>query len=134
VRIVTLVGTACGASIARRLGEVMRQARTDSHLPTQVQLAAALGMEQTKLSRWELGKLLPNLVDIARVEDALRLPRGDLLLRCGAVELPDLDAERALEADRRLSDAGRSAMLSLFRLLLREAPDPRPTARKRNAG
>lgn len=119
------------ASRLRRLGAVIRQARLDSDYPTQVQLAATIGVEQTKLSRWERGQLWPNLDELARLEDVLRLPRGDLLIRCGAVGLPTLPTEQAILADRTLSDTHRSAVLSLYRVLRQQAaaeggkPEPR---------
>lgn len=121
------------AALLARLGPTIRQARQDARL-TQVQLAGALGVEQTRLSRWELSKSTPGLLDVVRIEDALELRRGDLLIRAGLVELPVLDAERAIEADPVIADESRSVLLHYYRASVEVASGPGRSGRRRNRG
>jgi ribosome-binding protein aMBF1 (putative translation factor) len=105
--------------LAKQLGAAIRQARMTSTLPTQVDLAAALGIEQTRLSRWELGKVMPSHVEVRQLEIAMGLRRGELLIQGGLVDLGDRDAELALQSDHRLQPESRQALLSLFRAAVR---------------
>jgi transcriptional regulator with XRE-family HTH domain len=101
------------SEIATRLGKVIRQARMDRH-ESQVSLARRLDLEQTKLSRWELGKLLPALDEIERLEQALILPPGALAVRAGLVEVPHTETERALANDPLITVEGRAALMHFY--------------------
>jgi transcriptional regulator with XRE-family HTH domain len=101
-------------AIAERLAAVIRHARQDARR-SQAQLAATLGVEQTRLSRWELAKSVPNVIEVAALEAALGLPRGDLLTRAGLVATDRRDTEQAISADPHLSDQSRSLLLRFYR-------------------
>jgi transcriptional regulator with XRE-family HTH domain len=103
-----------GKGDTARLGAVIRQARLDANM-SQTALAEATGVEQTKLSRWELAKSTPSVVDVANLEFALLLRPGDILIRAGFVEMPPLDTERAIQADPILRDEERSILLRFYK-------------------
>jgi transcriptional regulator with XRE-family HTH domain len=122
---------------ATRLGAVIRQARVDARM-TQTQLAERIGQDQTQVSRWELAKAVPTVLDVSRLEVGLLLRPGDLLIRAGLVEMPPLDTERAIQADPILDDESRSIMLRFYRAAVlivasdqSESRRPRASTRKR---
>jgi transcriptional regulator with XRE-family HTH domain len=67
------------------LGEAVRRARKDARGWTQVELAAALGVDQATVSKWERGENSPDHVTIMRIESTLELPRGQILTWAGFV-------------------------------------------------
>jgi transcriptional regulator with XRE-family HTH domain len=99
--------------IATALGAAMREVRQDRH-ESQVEVARRIGVDQTVLSKWELGRLLVALDDVERIEDALRLRPGGLLIRAGLVELAANRTEGALEADPFISIEDKRALLHFY--------------------
>ena len=99
--------------IAAALGAAIRDVRLERR-ESQVTVARRLGIEQTILSRWELGRILPSLDDIERLDDALRLRPGGLLVRAGLVELAANPTEAAIEADAIISVEGKRALLHFY--------------------
>lgn len=67
------------------LGEAIRRARKDTRGWTQVDLAAALKVDQATVSKWERGENSPDHVTIMRIEAVLDLPRGQVLTWAGFV-------------------------------------------------
>lgn len=57
-------------------GQRIRQARTGRY--TQVTLAEALGVDQTTVSAWELGKYPPSDGSKQRLSEVLEQPMADL--------------------------------------------------------
>ena len=55
----------------------MREARDQAGI-TQMQLAMALGVQQTAVSRWELGSSDPTARRAQRIEEVLGVPRGSI--------------------------------------------------------
>ena len=47
---------------------------------SQMRLAQLLGISQPLVSSWECGKVMPGIDDVARIESALGVTRGALLL------------------------------------------------------
>lgn len=76
------------AARARALGRAIRQARSEL---TQEELRLRLGVPQTTVSRWELGRCGLTVEQIRSLEQALGLRAGALLIAGGYVagdELP----------------------------------------------
>jgi transcriptional regulator with XRE-family HTH domain len=85
---------------------------------SQVEVSRRVGIEQAVLSKWELGRVLPTLEDIERVETALYLRPGALLIAAGVVELPHDPNVAFLEADTLLLEEDRRALLRLYQAAL----------------
>lgn len=82
--------TEATASLRMHLGAAVRRAMaeaTDPRLRTQVPLADALGVDQTTVSRWVRGSREPQLHRIVQLEDVCGLPRGQVLLWAGLVDM-----------------------------------------------
>jgi len=112
----TRTATTRRAEIAVLLGAAIREVRQDRH-ESQMQISERLGINQTVLSRWELGRNLPSLVEIELIDDALRLPPGGILIRAGLVELPDRNSAptaAALAADPIISIEDKRALLHFY--------------------
>lgn len=62
---------------AARRGDRIRARRTHLGL-TQVQLAEAVGVEQTTVSKWEVGSSRPRHDDISRIAKALKIKPATL--------------------------------------------------------
>ena len=86
-----------------------------------MQLSAAVSVEQTRLSRWELGKSMVGVLELIDLELALGLRRGDLFIAAGLIDLPPMDAERALQADPDLDEDSRAVLLRFYRAALQMA-------------
>jgi transcriptional regulator with XRE-family HTH domain len=100
---------------ADRMGIAIREARLGARL-NQTELARKVKVEQSHLSRWELGKSLPGLAYVATIENVLSLHRGALLIQAGYVDLHGVsETERAIEVDPMLSDSVRSGLLAMYR-------------------
>ena len=96
------------------LGAAIRRERRNHDL-TQMQLSALIGVEQTRLSRWELGKVAPDLFECVDLERALGLRNGDLLIDAGLLDLAAQDTQRAIRADPDLDENCRAVMLDFYR-------------------
>jgi len=116
--------------LATDLGAAIRRARLNAGL-TQMQLSAAVSVEQTRLSRWELGKSTPGVLELIELELALGLRRGDLFISAGLIDLPPMDAERALQTDPNLDEDSRAVLLRFYRAALQMAA---ATRRPRRGG
>ena len=81
---------------------------------SQVTVAQRIGVDQTVLSKWELGRNLTSLEDIERIEMGLLLRPGGLLVRAGLVELAANPTEAAIEADAIISVEGKRALLHFY--------------------
>jgi transcriptional regulator with XRE-family HTH domain len=99
--------------IAKAVGAAMRAVRMDRH-ESQEAVAARIGVDQTVLSKWELGRVRPSLEDIERIEMGLILPPGGVLIRAGLVEIPATETERALASDPYISTEGRTALMHFY--------------------
>lgn len=99
-----------------RIGNAIRDARGAR---SQEQLAADLGHRQGTISRWERGAETPDVESLTRIEAALGLRRGELLLAAGLVE-PE-GVEREILADPGLDPLSKSLLVETYRGFLREA-------------
>ena len=63
---------------AERFGETIRSLRTEKGL-TQKELAAAVGVTDKAVSKWELGKSLPDITMLEALAGAFDRPPGELL-------------------------------------------------------
>ena len=117
--------------LAVALGAAIRRARRNHDL-TQIQLSALIGVEQTRLSRWELGKVAPDLFERVDLERALGLRTGDLLIDAGLLDLPAQDTERAIRADPDLDDNSRAVMLDFYRSALEMTRATRSWPQRKN--
>lgn len=71
------------------LGEAIRDVRGSM---TQDQLAKAVQTDQGTVSKWETGRIWPELDDLPKIERACGVPVGTILRRAGYVdELTSLD-------------------------------------------
>jgi len=115
--------------LSTELGAAIRRARLNAGF-TQMQLSAAVSVEQTRLSRWELGKSTPGVLDLVELELALGLRRGDLFIAAGLIDLPPMDAERALQTDPNLDEDSRAVLLRFYRAALQMAAVTRRPRRR----
>lgn len=100
---------------AQRPSVRVRQAvRSARGAMTQRQLAAALRVDQSKVSRWERGIMEPTLDEIAAIEKATGRPRGWILVACGSVG-DVASVEQAVAADAQLKDDWRAHVLDAYR-------------------
>jgi transcriptional regulator with XRE-family HTH domain len=72
---------------AQALGAAIRAARGSL---SQTGLGELVGRPQATVSTWENGQVAPSLEMIGRIEEALDLPYGSLLVADGYVSLPAL--------------------------------------------
>jgi transcriptional regulator with XRE-family HTH domain len=99
-----------------RLGIALRAARLAAGL-SQPELAAASEVSQSSLSRTEAGKHDPTVTEVARMESALQLTSGTLLVKGGFVSgLADVD--HAIAVDPALSDREREWLTAAYRSAL----------------
>lgn len=106
-----------GNCLDRAIGKAIQAARkTHPKLNTQTKLAEAVGVEQTRISYWELGKNRVPLESLVGLETVLGLRRGELLIRAGIVELdPAYDVESAIAADPHLAEPTKALILAFYR-------------------
>jgi transcriptional regulator with XRE-family HTH domain len=71
-------------------GQVIKVARVKAQ-KRQADLASALGLHQSTVSDMERGRLMPSIPQIRIIEEALGVPRGELLVAAGLV------SEKAME-------------------------------------
>jgi transcriptional regulator with XRE-family HTH domain len=90
------------ATVRRRLGM------------TQQQVAAATGVPQVTLSRWENGAH-PSLGDIARLEEGLGIGRGAILREAGYVADAPRTVAEVIDSDPTLDDRVRGLVWSIYR-------------------
>ncbi|MFP5319590.1 MAG: helix-turn-helix domain-containing protein [Acidimicrobiia bacterium] len=98
------------------LGKALRAVREEQGL-TQDQLASTTGIYQSTLSRWERDERLPDLTELRQVEQALGVPAGHILLRAGLVD-EVTSVEQAIAGDARLTDEGKTYVLTSYRAAL----------------
>lgn len=81
------------------LGEAIRHAYRAAKLK-QSDLALALGVHQTMVSQWVVGRVEPSLEQVRSIERICRVEPGTILCRAGLVS-----AEAALDHVKRVLDA-----------------------------
>lgn len=96
--------------IAVNLGEALRRARGRM---TQDELAAATGIDQGTISRWERGQGQPGLDQIRQIEDAAGRRRGFVLIAAGYVSVP-ATPRAMIETDAELENGYRVLVLSAY--------------------
>lgn len=89
---------ATGLTRQERMGREIRRARGAL---SQTELGARVGRPQSTVSMWECGRLPVSLEMLARIEAALGLVPGVLLVEAGCL---DLEALLAWASGRRASD------------------------------
>lgn len=72
---------------AQALGAAIRAKRGRL---SQTRLGELVGRPQATVSTWENGQVSPSLAMVGRIEEALDLPVGSLLIEAGYVSLPAL--------------------------------------------
>lgn len=110
-----------------RLGKALRQARLEGGV-TQRALADLADLQQPTISRWEKGERLPSLEELWRVEDALGLTRGTVLIRAGLVGVDSV--EHAIAGEQGLTDEGKAFLLNAYRAALKQFANPTRAARR----
>lgn len=111
-----------------RLGMALRAARLAAGL-SQPELAAASEVSQSSLSRTEAGKHDPTVTEVARLESALQLTKGTLLVKGGFVT--GLDAvDHAIAVDPALSDREREWLTAAYRSALAASRPPKRAGRR----
>ena len=111
-----------------RLGMALKAARTAAGL-TQPELAAASAVSQSSLSRTEAGKHDPTVTEVARLEAALHLTQGTLLVKGGFVSgLSEVD--HAIAADPALSEREREWLTAAYRSALLASRPPKRAGRR----
>ncbi len=72
------------------LGERIRKARKGNM--TQAELAELIGVHEITVRRWELGERTPNIKDLQKISEVLRIPMEELLgTEQKELNLPDLN-------------------------------------------
>ncbi len=84
----------------------------------QEQIADVVGVHQTTVSKWLLGKTQPPLEHLWVIEEMCGLPRGRLLRVADFVE-PDTSVEAAISQDPDLDEDSRDSMVKLYRNFVR---------------
>lgn len=56
------------------------KAKREGSTISQLALAKMIGVSQPLVSAWERGKVAPSIEDLVNIEQALELPKGDLIL------------------------------------------------------
>lgn len=100
--------------MARPICEAVRTAREVAGL-TQRHLADILGVTQPTVHNWE-HDTEPSLDQLALIEDALGLRRGQLVRDAGYVDSGDATVEDAIRSDVSLSPGDRRALLDVLSL------------------
>lgn len=81
---------------------------------------------QDVLSRFEQGERIPTLRDVCAIEEALGVPRGQILIMAGYVE-GVASVLQAIAADPELTESGKSMMRQAYQgqlLVARHGADP----------
>lgn len=81
---------------------------------TQGQLAEAVDYDQTTVSRWKLGKDLPKLGVVPRIETALGLHRGVLLARSGFIMGDSFETAVEKLSEQGVDEGIRRSILALY--------------------
>lgn len=106
---------ACMADTGDRLAAAFRNTYEGASL-SQVAVAAALGVEQTTVSKWAKGLNRPPLEALEVVERLASVRKGTILRRAGFVD-DVTDVRSAIAADPLLSDKSKSALSLLYDVL-----------------
>ena len=111
----------------RMLGEFIRAQRQMANLSLR-QLSALTAVSNPYLSQLERGLHEPSVRVLKSIAEALNLSTETLLQQAGLfsdIDKQDDDAtESAIRADRRLTEAQRRAMLSVYRSYLEASEEP----------
>lgn len=94
-----------------RLASALRSA-TDAAGVTQEQVASELGVHQTTVSKWLVGKTWPPFDALPVIDALCRQPVGTVLRLAGYVE--EVDVAGAIQADPRLNPNGRKVVLAFY--------------------
>jgi transcriptional regulator with XRE-family HTH domain len=117
-----------GSGAYERFGAYVRNQRQMAQL-TLRQLADLARISNPYLSQIERGLHQPSVAVIRSIADALNLSADVLLAQVAGLDAdavaPTMDTEAAIKADSRLTDAQKSALLSVYRTMVAEA-DPKP--------
>jgi transcriptional regulator with XRE-family HTH domain len=82
---------------AKAIGAAIAAARVTAGLPTQQDLASLIGAHTSAVSRYETGRSRPPDDVLIRIEEALGLRRGQILVEAGLVD-PAARSARRLSA------------------------------------
>lgn len=112
------------------MGIVLRKAREDADL-SQTEFAPKIGVDQSTLSRWELGQGGPNMINrwaptVLLAEKALALPRGQLFRDAGLLEEDGggvADTRTAITRDPNLTRRHRRALALVYDALVATSGD-----------
>lgn len=109
----------------RVFGERLAKLRAEREL-TQAELGNLVGGTQSRVSRWELGEVLPPRETVLELEARLELPSGALAGLLGYTlasgEAPAaglLSTEEVIMADPGLDENGKAAVLAVYRAFLK---------------
>lgn len=86
---------------------------------TQQQLAAEVGVHQTRVSHWERGSRLPNAEQLQALAELFGANVETLM----AEFFVDNDVERALISDAMLHEDDKTALLTLYRTAARRSSE-----------
>ena len=100
-------------------GEALRAAREAAGL-TQDDLEDESGIPQSAISLFESGRRSPRLTEVVRLEDALGLTRGELLIAGGYVEVRD-DLIRMIAASTQFDAVERELLTEIVKAFTRRA-------------
>ena len=97
------------AAVGRRIREARGRIA-----PSALALARRLQIDQSKMSKYELGKELPSPAHRLLLEDAFAWPRGRILVLAGMAESPEsLDWLVELLESRALNDTQRALVVGI---------------------
>jgi transcriptional regulator with XRE-family HTH domain len=88
---------------------------------TQEQLAERLGVHQTTVSKWLLGKAQPPLEHLPTIDALCGQPKGHVLRLAGYVEDIDSDVLAAIAQDPHLSEDGRASVTQVYGVFRRRS-------------
>ncbi len=111
----TLVGVA--EPVGGRLSEAFRQTY-EAAGASQLDISAALGVDQPTVSKWARGMRRPPLDALPVVEALIDVTKGTILRRAGYVDDPGGGVKEAILADPDLSEDDRRTLIGFYEFAL----------------
>ena len=99
--------------IGGRLSEAFRQTYESAGV-SQLDIAAALDVDQPTVSKWARGMRRPPLDALPVTEQLAGVPKGTILRLAGYVDDSNVDVAAAILADPRLNDGDRLVLLDVY--------------------
>lgn len=101
------------ADLTESLRSCYKGAVVNGRAVRQEDIAEALGVRQSMVSKWMTGSVVPDVYTINAIERACERPLGWVLIKAGLVELPQ-STRAAIAVDPLLDDHARRVILAAY--------------------